>query len=197
MIIINFKKHKKVLKLAKICSDFRKIIIALQPKDIFLISKKIKSPIYSQYSNSKYNALLIKKSGAKGILLNHSDNPITNSVIKKKIKKCKKIKLKTIVCCSNLKRAKQIDKLRPDYIAIEPKELIGGKKSVTNIKPNLIKKIVNQVNTPVLCGAGIHTKKDVSKAIKLGAKGVLISSAVVKAKNPKKKIKELFMGLKR
>ncbi len=193
MIIVNFKKHKQVLKLAKACSSFKKTIIALQPKDISLIAKKVKVKIYSQYIDNKYNALKIKKAGAKGILLNHSDNPITNSTIKKRIKECKKLKLKTIVCCTTLKRAKQIDKMKPDYIAIEPKELIGGKISVSKAKPELITRTIKAVKTKVLCGAGINSKKDVQKALKLGAKGVLVSSAVVKAKNPSKVLKQLVL----
>jgi triosephosphate isomerase len=194
MIIINFKKYKKgkkVVELAKICSRFKKTIVALQPKDIISVSK-IKVPIYSQYINKKYDAQSIKRFGAKGTLLNHSDKPITSSTIKKRIKECRKAKLKIIVCCTNIKRAKEISKMKPDYIAIEPNELIGGKISVSTAKPSLISNTVKAVKIPVLCGAGINSKKDVSKALELGAKGVLVSSAVVKAKNPKKKIKEFL-----
>ena len=39
------------------------------------------------------------------------------------------------------------------------------------------------------------TLEDVKKALKLGAKGVLVSSAVAKAKNPEKALRELVKGL--
>jgi len=45
---------------------------------------------------------------------------------------------------------------------------------------------VAKVNkTPVLCGAGVSNASDVKKAVELGAKGVLLASAYVKAKDPK------------
>jgi len=198
MIIINFKAYKigkKALQLARICARFKKIIIALRPQDIGLITSKTRATAYSQYINEKFNPSFIKKSGAKGTLLNHSNYPITNKTLKKRIKQCKKAGIKTIACCTTTKRAKQIDKLKPDYIAIEPKELIGGKRAVSTAKPELITKTIQTVKTPVLCGAGINTQKDVSQAMRVGAKGILVSSAIVKSQKPERKLKELTAGL--
>jgi triosephosphate isomerase len=81
--------------------------------------------------------------------------------------------------------------MKPDYIAVEPRELIGGKISVSQARPELISDTVKAVKTKVLCGAGINTRQDVKKALKLGAKGVLVASAVAKSKNPGKVLKEL------
>jgi triosephosphate isomerase len=36
----------------------------------------------------------------------------------------------------------------------------------------------------ILCGAGISTAEDVSIALKLGTRGVLVASGIVKAKDP-------------
>jgi triosephosphate isomerase len=44
----------------------------------------------------------------------------------------------------------------------------------------------------LIVGAGVHSKKDLKVARKLGAKGVLIASAVVLAKDPEKKLEELI-----
>jgi triosephosphate isomerase len=44
---------------------------------------------------------------------------------------------------------------------------------------------------PVLCGAGVKTGKDVRRALELGAKGVLLASGVVKAKDPRKALQDL------
>ncbi len=192
LVVINFKKAENVLELAKACEKAAKqakIIIAVLPKDVSIASK-VKIPVYLQYINSK-----TQLKGAKGTLLNHSDNPISNSFIASMIKLAHKNKIKTIACCTTTKRAKEIEKFKPDFIAVEPKELIGGKISVSTAKPSLISDTVKAVKIPVLCGAGIHTKEDVKKAIKLGAKGVLVSSAVAKAKNPEKALRELVKGL--
>lgn len=193
LVVINFKKAENVLELAKACEKAAKqakIIIAVLPKDVFIASK-VKIPVYLQYINSK-----TRTKGAKGTLLNHSDNPISNSKIKSYLKLARKAKLITVTCCTTTKRAKEIAKFKPDFIAVEPKELIGGKISVSTAKPSLISNTVNAVKIPILCGAGIHSKEDVKKALKLGAKGVLVSSAVAKAKNPEKALKELVKGIK-
>ena len=44
----------------------------------------------------------------------------------------------------------------------------------------------------VLCGAGVKTGDDVKTAIDLGAKGVLLASGVVKAKDPEAVVRDLI-----
>lgn len=193
MIIINFKRYKKgkaVLKLAKICEKY-KAICAVLPKDVPIVSREIKTPVYYQYIKDS-----VPYKGAKGTLLNHSDHPISNKIIKRRIKIAKIAGLKTVVCCTNTKRAKEIDQMKPDFIAVEPKELIGGKISVSKARPELISKTVKAVKTKVLCGAGINTRQDVKTALKLGAKGVLVASAVAKSRNPEKVLRALTKGIK-
>ena len=44
---------------------------------------------------------------------------------------------------------------------------------------------------PVLTGAGITHGEDAAAAIRLGTVGVLVASAVMKAKDPEQKLREL------
>jgi len=79
--------------------------------------------------------------------------------------------------------------MKPDMIAIEPPELIGTGISVSKARPELITKSLKQIrkvneSVRVLCGAGVTTAEDVSKALDLGSEGVLVASAVVKSKDP-------------
>jgi len=95
---------------------------------------------------------------------------------------------------------KKIAELGPDFIAVEPPELIGGKISVSDAKPEVISdsvKAVKSINNKikVLCGAGIHNKEDVKKAVDLGADGILVSSGIVKARNQEAALKDLVNGL--
>jgi len=97
--------------------------------------------------------------------------------------------------------AEKIAYLNPDFIAVEPPELIGGTVSVSDAKPEIISssvKAVKLINNKikVLCGAGIHNKDDVKKAIKLGAEGVLVASGIVKAENQKTALRDLVNGFK-
>ena len=114
------------------------------------------------------------------------------STLKKTIERCRKVKLKILVFASNLKEAEKIQKLKPDYLVIEPPELVGGKKSVSKEKPELISKIKSKIKMKFLVGAGVHTHEDVIIACKLGAAGIAVSSAITKAKNPEKKLRELI-----
>jgi triosephosphate isomerase len=63
---------------------------------------------------------------------------------------------------------------------------------VASEKPEIIKKIVEKYpKIPILVGAGIHSKEDVKVSLKLGAKGILISSFIIKAKDPEKALNEI------
>ena len=88
----------------------------------------------------------------------------------------------------------------PDFIAVEPPELIGGDISVTSANPRIVSDTVDTVKSvdpkvKVLCGAGVKTGEDVRKAIELGAEGVLLASGVVKSNDPKKTLMDLVSGL--
>jgi len=204
LVIINFKTYqqgKKSIELAKKIERVNKnILIGVQASDIYEIAKATKLKVYSQHIDffrpGRHTGYIlpeaIKKDGAKGTFLNHSEHPLKFSILKKTIKRCKKLSLKTAVFAKNLNEAKKIKKLKPDYLIIEPPELVGGKISVSKAKPDLIEKISKELKTKFIVGAGIHTKEDVKVAMKLGASGIAISSAITKAKNPGKKLKEFL-----
>ncbi len=203
LIVINFKTYqqgKKAIALAKKIEKVDKnIIVGVQASDIYEIAKATKLRVYSQHLDffkpGKHTGSIlpeaIKKDRAKGTFLNHSEHPLKFSVLKKTIKRCKNLNLKTAVFAKNLTEAKKIKKLKPDYLIIEPPELVGGKVSVSKAKPDLIEKIAKELKTKFIVGAGIHNKEDVKIAMKLGASGIAISSAITKAKNPEKKLREL------
>lgn len=202
-IIINFKTYKQgkaAIKLAKQIERINKnIIIGVQASDIYEIAKATKLRVYAQHVDwqkpGRHTGFIlpeaIKKDKAKGSFLNHSEHKLKPRVIKKTIKRCRKVGLKTAVFASSLREAKKIRKMNPDYLIIEPPELVAGKKSVSKAKPELIQKIKKKLKCKFLVGAGIHSKEDINMAMKLGASGIALSSAITKAKNPGKKLKEL------
>lgn len=205
-IVINLKTYpqstgEKALALAKTIEKFDKnIVIGVQPSDILEISKKTKLKIYSQHVDyfepGRNTGFIlpesIKKDGAVGSFLNHSEHKLPFKIIKKTIERCKKVGLKTIVFAKNLNEAKKIEKLKPDYLVYEPPELVAGNISVSSSKPQIIKKIAGGIKMNFLVGAGIHSNDDLQIAIKLGASGIVLSSAITTAKNPKKALKSLL-----
>lgn len=215
-VIVNFKTYKegtgsKGVVLAKICAEVsaktkKNIIIAVQAADIYRISKAVRIPVIAQHIDVKgygshtgaVTAEDVKESGAVGTLINHSERRIGLRKIKEAVLRAKENGLISVVCSPTARYEKKIIGLKPDFIAVEPPSLIGGKISVSKAKPELIKKSYNVLKgskTRLIVGAGIHTKQDVATSIKLGAKGVLVASGIVKAKNPKKVLMEIVGAL--
>ena len=204
IIVVNFKTYKQgknAIKLAKAIEKVGKnIIIGVQANDIYEITKLTKLKVFAQHvdyfpkgRNTGYVIPeAVKKDRAVGTFLNHSEHKLSYGILKKTIKRCRKVKLKTMVFASSIKEALKIEKLRPDFLIYEPPELVAGKISVSESKPEVIKKIKRKLKMKFLVGAGIHTKEDVKIAVKLGAVGIAVSSAITNAKNPEKKLKELI-----
>ena len=118
----------------------------------------------------------------------------------KSVPRCRELGLEVIACADDIVEAETLAKLSPDYIAIEPPELIGGDVSVTTANPEIVSGAVERIraanpNVGVLCGAGVKSRKDVAKALELGTVGVLLASGVVKAKDPEAALRDLVKGL--
>ncbi len=216
LVLINFKNYPEAIgakalplakKIAAAKAKNRRYEIAVAPSllDLKEIAGKTKLKIFSQHADlaalgpftGRTPAKELRLIGVKGTILNHSEHKISFAPLKKTIDECRKEKLITVVCASNLSEAKKIAAFHPHYLAYEPKELIGGNISVTEAKPEIIAKAVRLVKkispkTKVLCGAGVHSRKDLQQALHLGAKGIMLSHAVVKARNPEKFLDELL-----
>ena len=52
----------------------------------------------------------------------------------------------SIVCVKDVAEVKKYLKINPDFIAIEPPELIGSGKAISTEKPDLIQKAASIVN---------------------------------------------------
>jgi triosephosphate isomerase len=110
--------------------------------------------------------------------------------------------METIVCAADERMAQSVARFSPDFIAVEPPELIGGDISVTTAKPEVVRSAVNAVNrinpnVRVLCGAGVKTGEDARMALELGADGILLASGVVKSKEKELVVDELARAVER
>ena len=214
VIIVNFKAYKEVdgensLKLAKICEKVAKesgVSIAVCPPAVELgyVARNVGIPVLSQNadphapgsSTGWITPSMIKSTGSVGTLMNHSEHRSDNKILKETVELCKADDLITVICAESVNRAREVAAFHPDFVAVEPPELIGGDISVTTANPLIIEETVNTVkavgkNISVLCGAGVKTGGDVAKAIELGADGVLLASGVVKSKDPEKTLYDL------
>ncbi len=211
MILVNFKIYKNTfgngaIELAEICQKVMnktgiKIIPVVSALDAFRIKDKLGMEVYLQNvdleskgaktgSISALQASLLKIDGS---LLNHSECQMKTGSIKRILKNWPK-NFKSIVCISSFGQAEGWAKdIKADMIAYEPKDFIGNRdKSVASEKPEVIKKIVEKYpKIPILVGAGIHSIEDIKVSLQLGAKGVLISTFIIEAKDPEKELTEL------
>ncbi len=206
MIVINLKNYKKgkeALKLAKTIEKYLpKSIICPSALDIETITSKTKLKIFAQHANFQeedkttgYNSLKeLKKIGASGTLLNHSEHPLSITNIRKVMIMARKLNIKGIICTPSLKNMKLMLKLKPYAIAFEDPKLISTGKSITKYNSQVLKdfiKIMKKTNVIPLCGAGISSYEDVKEAKNLGCKGVLIASAIANSKNPSSLLRKL------
>ncbi len=214
LIVLNFKTYSqsmgdKAELMARYCEEVSiesgtDIIVCPQIPDIYRVSCAVKIPVFSQHIDSvgegsytgHITADCVRSAGAKGTLVNHSERRILLSEIDSSIRSAKKSGLSTIVCTNNIAVTSAAAALSPDFVAVEPPELIGSGIPVSKANPDIVSGSVKAVkkidpDVRVLCGAGISTGEDVAAAIELGTEGVLLASGVIKAKDPKAALYDL------
>jgi triosephosphate isomerase len=140
----------------------------------------------------------VKAAGAVGVMLNHSEKPLSYSVLGKTIARADDVGLATIVCADSIVEARAIAMLGPNIIAAEPTELIGsGNTSDSRYVTDSIAAI-KSVNPDiyVLQGAGIKNGSDVYQVISAGAEATGSSSGIIKAADPIRMVDEMIRNVR-
>jgi len=218
VVVVNFKTYPEVCG-ARGLDIARKIdeaaretggssAIAPQQIDLALISREVKVPVFAQHLDNVAQGSTtgfvtpegVRAAGCAGTLLNHSEHRIRGDEMEVLTERCRKAGLVTIICSNSVGVCKACTHFSPDFIAIEPPELIGGDISVTSANPKIVESAVEAVKkidskVKVLCGAGVKNGTDVKKAVELGADGVLLASGIVKARDPKAVMAEMLRAL--
>jgi len=208
LIVLNFKTYaesmgEKAVRMANYCEEVSNesgvgIVACPQIPDIYRVAASVKIPVFAQHIDGvgagsytgHITAECVRSAGATGTLINHSERRLLLSDIDSAVQSAKKAGLATIVCTNNVAVTSAAASLSPDYVAIEPPELIGSGNPVSKANPEIVSgsvRAVKNINArvKVLCGAGISTGDDVAAALSLGTVGVLLASGVIKAKDPK------------
>src|SRR2546426_9051313 len=116
------------------------IVLAPPTSDLAHLAKLVHIPVFSQHVDavdagqttgwSPPEALL--EAGAAGTLINHSERKVAWEEMAKSVPRCRELGLEVIACAEDIIEAETLAKLSPEYIAIEPPELIGGGQRVTH-----------------------------------------------------------------
>lgn len=215
--IINFKNYAeasadRTVELAKAAQDVAKkqdveIIVAPPQPSLALVCKNIDLSVVCQHVDSEKEGAttgffvpeVARSYGAAGSLVNHSEHRIGMAAVEEIVKRLHNLGMVSIVCARTPEEVSQIARFSPDFIAIEPPELIGSGRAVSKENPAIITDSIKAAGgkSKVICGAGITDGEDIAKAIQLGSHGVLVASGVVKASSWQDKIAELASAMQK
>lgn len=145
-------------------------------------------------------AATIKYLPVTGTLVNHSEHKLAYRSIMEIVDNVKSTGKEVVACADTPGEASGLAYLKPTMIAVEPPELIGTGIPVSKAKPEVITDGVAAVRSvdpsiPVLAGAGITSGEDAVKSLELGAMGVLVASAIVKARDPAGKLEDMATAM--
>ena len=214
IVILNFKTYlestgKNALKLALASEMVAEetgvnMVVAPQCPDIYSLSREVKIPVFAQHvdavdAGGHTGSTLIecvKEAGAVGSLINHSEQRMKLADIETVVKKTAEKSMVSVLCTNNIETSAAAATLKPDFVAIEPPELIGSGIPVSKAEPEIVEgtvDIIHEINPEVgvLCGAGITTGDDMRAALDLGAVGVLLASGIIMAEDPKEALLNL------
>ncbi|NYT05405.1 MAG: triose-phosphate isomerase [Methanomicrobiales archaeon] len=214
LILINLKSYaegygyqaRKIAESAQKVARESGVVIGIAPNfmDLHPISFHYSVRVYAQHVDGigpgahtgHVLAAAVREAGAHGTLINHSERRLTLAGVEASVEAARAAKLETVVCTNNVATSAAAASFAPDYIAIEPPELIGSGVSVSKADPEIIRRSVEAVQriddgVKVLTGAGIQSGECVKIAVDLGTSGVLLASSVVKAEDPLAVLRDL------
>lgn len=213
--IINFKNYgeasaERTVELASAAQSVAKklrveIVVAPPQPSIALVSRSVDIPVVCQHVDDAQEGAttgffipeVAKSYAAAGSLVNHSEHRMSMPAIKSLVERLRKLRMTSIVCARTPAEVAEIAEFAPDFIAIEPPELIGSGRAVSRESPSIITDSIKAAGakSKVICGAGISDRRDVSKAMELGSHGILVASGIVKSQPWPEKIANLALGM--
>lgn len=216
LVVVNFKTYRQGvgssgIKLLKVMEELHEsysghLAAAVTSFDLGRYTSTVELPVLTQHGDhvgygSHTGAQLLelaKEYGAVGTLLNHSECRMLLFDLAQSVEKARELGLITVVCSGDVPSTRAAAALNPDFVAVEPPELISGDVSVSKARPELIRDAAEAVSriseSILLCGAGVKDGTDMKKALELGAKGVLLASGVVKTNNPKDVLQDIIQA---
>jgi triosephosphate isomerase len=219
LVIVNFKAYaeatgRRAVELARVLSSASEgtgVCVAAAPQTTDLREvAEVGLPVLAQHVDpltpgARTGWILpeaLKEAGAVGSLVNHSEHPLRPEEIEGCVRRLREVGLVSVVCAGDPELCRRVASFRPDFVAVEPPELIGTGRAVSKVRPEVVSEAVRLVkgvnpSVGVLCGAGISTGEDVRMALELGAEGVLLASSVVKARDWRAATEDVIRGARR
>ena len=141
----------------------------------------------------------IKAAGAKGVLINHCEKPMSFTAIKKTIDRANELELITFACADSIVEAKAIAQFRPDIINPEPTELIGSDTAsgMDYVRETL--KVIKDLFQDFLVeqAAGITKGSQIYEFIMAGNDGAGSASGILKSPDPYALLDEMVYNVRK
>lgn len=141
----------------------------------------------------------LKAAGARGVVLNHCERPMTLTQIKTCIDRANELDMLSFVCADTIAEARAIAQLHPDIINPEPSGLIGsGQASDMSYVMEAIRAVkAIDPNIMVEQAAGITTAQQIYDFILAGSEAAGSASGILRAENPHALLNEMVLYVKK
>lgn len=143
----------------------------------------------------------LKAAGAKGVVVNHCEKPMSIPAIKATIDRARELDFLVFACADTLDEAKAIAQLHPDIVNPEPSELIGGTgkgvSSMEYVKASIAAIKAIDPNIMVEQAAGITKPQQVYDFIMAGSEAAGAASGIVNASDPLLMIDEMIKAVRK
>lgn len=139
----------------------------------------------------------IAAAGARGVVVNHCERPMTLAQIRATIERADGLDLLTFACADTLAEARAIAQFRPDIINPEPTELIGSGQSSSMDYVRASVDEIARIDPGILVeqAAGITTAQQVFDYIMAGSAGAGSASGILKSPNPSGLLDEMVAAV--
>ena len=139
----------------------------------------------------------VKAAGAKGVVINHCERPMTLAQIRETIDRAGELDLLSFACADTLAEARAIAQFHPDILNPEPTELIGSGQAsdMDYVRASVAE--IRLVDSRILVeqAAGITTAKQVYDCIMAGSAGAGSASGIIKSPNPHQLLDEMVAAV--
>ena len=142
----------------------------------------------------------LKAAGAKGVVINHCEKPMSLPQMKKTIDRARELDFLVFACADTLDEAKAIAQLHPDIINPEPSQIIGGGNGVSPmdyVKDSI--RVIKEIYPDILVeqAAGITNGQQVYDFIMAGSEAAGAASGIMNAADPIAMIDEMIAATRR
>ena len=141
----------------------------------------------------------VKAAGAQGVVINHSERPMTLSAIRETIERARELDMLSFCCADTVAEAKAIAQLGPDILNPEPSELIGSGQASDMSYVKEVIAAVKEIDPNILVeqAAGITTAQQIYDFIMAGSQAAGSASGILKSPDPFKLLDEMVAAVRR